>query len=275
MTKMTGQVAVITGAGSGIGRSTALLAAREGAIVHVVDRDAERAAEVAAEIREAGGEAWEHAVDVADAAAVERLAEEVFSRHAAVHLLMNNAGIGHAGPVDATPLEDWRALIEVNLMGVVHGVHAFVPRLLAQGAPSHIVNTASLAGLFPNARLVPYTTTKYAVVGLSESLNAELSPRGIRVTALCPGFIDTRIVAETRMRGELERSGERLVEFYRRRGTSPDVVARDALASVTGRHRLIVPSPWWQVGPAWMLHRLSPRLAQFFAQRSTRLIGGG
>lgn len=108
-------------------------------------------------------------------------------------VLHNNAGIGHAGNVEHTPLQDWRRVIDVNLMGVVHVVHAFVPRLLSQGTPAHIINTASLGGLVAAASLGPYCTTKFAVVGLTEALDAELSGRGIRVSAICPGFIDTGI----------------------------------------------------------------------------------
>src|SRR5687768_12495231 len=118
-----GKVAVVTGAGSGIGRSIALLLARRGARVHAADIDGSTT----------------HTVDVSDAAAVERLAADVFAAEGRVDLLFNNAGIGHAGDVVETPLEDWRRIVEVNLMGVVHGVHAFVPRMLAQDGRAHIV----------------------------------------------------------------------------------------------------------------------------------------
>jgi NAD(P)-dependent dehydrogenase (short-subunit alcohol dehydrogenase family) len=272
--RFDGAVAVVTGAASGIGRSLALLLARGGARVHVVDRDATGAAAVAEQIRSGGGDAVAHEVDVTDAAAVEALAAEVFAAEGRVDLLFNNAGIGHAGPVAETPLSDWRRVVEVNLMGVVHGAAAFVPRLLEQGRPAHIVNTASLAGLLPNPGMVPYSTTKAAVVGLSEALDGELAAQGIRVTALCPGIISTDIVRTSIMRGSFAGERDRLMGVYARRGTSPDVVARDALAAVR-RHRVVAPAPRWQVSPVWLVKRWAPGAARAFTRASYRFAGGG
>ncbi len=141
-----GRTAVVTGAGSGIGRALALLLARRSAFVHVADLDAGRAQAVTHQILDSGGQAVAHTVDVS--AAVDALAEQV-AQAGGVDVLFNNAGIGHAGNVADTPLSDWQRVIDVNLMGVVHGVHAFVPLLLTQGRPAHIVNTASVAGLLP------------------------------------------------------------------------------------------------------------------------------
>ncbi|MEX2195286.1 MAG: SDR family NAD(P)-dependent oxidoreductase [Thermoleophilaceae bacterium] len=265
----SGKVCVVTGAGSGIGRSTALLFARLGANVHVAELDEERARAVVAEIEAAGGKATAHVTDVTDAAAVETLAEAVYAANGAVDVLHNNAGIGHGGPVEETTLEDWQRVIAVNLMGVVHGVHFFVPRMLAQGRPAHIVNTASLAGLVATPELVPYATTKHAVVGLTESLNAELAGRGIHVSAICPGIINTNIVATATMRGDLGRRQGRAVEFYERRGASPDVVA-EAVVDAVRRKRLIRTTPRWHVAPSWAIRRLSPRLGQFAARATTR-----
>jgi NAD(P)-dependent dehydrogenase (short-subunit alcohol dehydrogenase family) len=264
---LTGKTAVITGAGSGIGRAAALLFANEGARVHVADRDAERVAAVVAEI---GDAATGHTVDVTDPAAVETLADAAFGG-GRVDIVMNNAGIGHAGRTADTPLEDWRAIVEVNIMGVVHGVHAFVPPLLAQGGRADIVNTASMAGLVPVATMAPYVMSKHAIVGLSGALHAELSSQGIRVTALCPGVIDTAIVAESTMRGDMAAVAPKAVDFYRRRGASPDVVARDVLRTITRRHRVITTSPRWQVMPAWIVQRISVRAGQFYARNATRI----
>ena len=271
--QLAGRVTVVTGAGSGIGRAIALRLGRGGAIVHVADIDELRAATVRDEVEAAGGRAVAHVVDVTDAAAVEALAVAVFEADGGVDLLFNNAGVGHAGAVADTPLADWRRIIDVNLMGVVHGLHAFLPRMLARGRPAHIVNTASMAGLFPSAGLVPYSTSKFAVVGLSEGLDLEVAPRGIRVTALCPGIINTDIVRAAPMRGEWDTRHDRLTALYADRGTSPDVVAAAALDAVA-RGRVIAPTPRYQVLPGWLLHRYAPPLGRAFARASVRLLGG-
>ncbi|MGI8449871.1 MAG: SDR family NAD(P)-dependent oxidoreductase, partial [Streptosporangiaceae bacterium] len=250
---LAGKTAVVTGAGSGIGRSLAMLLAQRGAVVHAADLSGESAGAVAQQIRDAGGQAVAHTVDVADADAVHRLAGVVFAR-GPVDLLFNNAGIGHAGAVTDTTLSDWRRLIDVNLMGVVHGLHAFLPRLLGQGRPAHIVNTASMAGLVPAAGLSAYSATKAAVVGLTDALGVELTAPQVRVCALCPGVINTAIVSTSVMRGEWAGRRARTVDLYARRGTSPDVVARQTLAAVT-RGRRVIPAPRYQVVPHWLLKR--------------------
>ncbi len=267
---LTGMTAVVTGAGSGIGRSLARLLGARGALVHVVDVDGPRADAVAQEVRDAGGSAASHAVDVTDAEAVARLADSAFAA-GPVDLLFNNAGIGHAGAVVDTTLEDWRRLIDVNLMGVVHGLHAFLPRLLAQDRPAHVVNTASMAGLVPAAGLTAYSTTKAAVVGLTDALDIELAGTRVRVSALCPGVIDTGIIAASTMRGDWAQNRDRTMDFYARRGTSPDVVARQALAAMT-RGRTIIPTPRYQVAPHWLLKRIYPRAARMLSLASTRYL---
>jgi len=266
-----GGVAVVTGGGSGIGRSTALLLARHGAKVHVADLAAGAAEEVAQEIRRGGGAAEAHAVDVADPEAVERLAAAVFAGDGHVEVLHNNAGIGHAGNIEATTVEDWQRVIGVNLLGVAYGVQAFVPRMLAQGRPASVVNTASMAGLVPTAKMAPYCASKFGVVGLSEALNAELSKRGIHVSAICPGIIDTPIIDTGIMRGEVAALQGQASSFYSRRGASPDEVARAVLATIA-HHRLIVPVPRRQVSLPYLLHRLSPRLLQPFARSFERIV---
>jgi NAD(P)-dependent dehydrogenase (short-subunit alcohol dehydrogenase family) len=268
-----GRVAVVTGAGSGIGRSTALLLARLGASVHAVDLDEPSAAAVVAQIEAAGGHASAHGVDVSDAAAVQALAARVFAAAGAVDVLHNNAGVGHAGPVDQTTLAEWQRVLGVNLMGVIHAIHFFVPPMLRQGRPGHIVNTASLAGLVPVAEMAPYCTSKHAVVGLSESLNAELAPRGIHVSAVCPGFINTPIIAASHLDGELAHHRDRIQRLYQRYGASPDVVAEAVVDAVRGK-KLIRTVPRHHVVPNWALRRLSPRAAQPLARASRRLITG-
>jgi NAD(P)-dependent dehydrogenase (short-subunit alcohol dehydrogenase family) len=269
--EFAGKIVVVTGAGSGIGRSTARLFARHGAKVHVVDVNGERAEAVRAEIEAAGGRATAHEVDCADAVAVEALAERVFQEDGRVDVLHNNAGVGYAGPVEETTLEDWQRVLSVNLMGTVHGVHAFVPRLLGQGGPAHVVNTASLAGLVAPANMAPYAASKFGVVGLTESLDAELSPRGIRFSAVCPGIINTAIVDDAVLRGEQAEQAEEVRSFYRRRGASPDVVAEAVLDAIR-RNRLIVPVPRSHVVPPWMIKRLAPPVARLISRTLPRLV---
>lgn len=267
---LTGRTAVVTGGGSGIGRSLCLLLGARGARVHVADRDGSTAEAVAAEVRAAGGQAVAHTVDVTDAAAVEALADEVFAA-GPLDLLFNNAGIGHAGAVVDTTLRDWRGLIDVNVMGVVHGLHAFLPRLVAQDRPAHVVNTASMAGLFPSPGLVPYSTTKAAIVGLSESLDREVVGQGVRVHALCPGIINTNIIRTSTMRGPWVDRQESVTELYATRGTSPAVVARQALQAVS-RGQAIVPTPRYQVVPPWLVKRVSPSAGAALAALMARTL---
>ena len=268
---LTGKTAVITGAGSGIGRATARLLARHGAKVHVADLNADAAAAVA---REIGSGATDDAVDVSRPEEVEALAKAVFDDDGRVDILHNNAGIGHGGDIETTTVEDWQRVIGVNLLGVAYGMQAFVPRMLKQSHPATIVNTASEAGLIPVARMAPYCASKFGVVGMSESLDAELRSRGIRVVALCPGIINTPIVREGIMRGHLGADQDKIVAFYAKHGASPDTVAAAVLDAIA-RPRPIVVSPRTHVLAPYLLHRLSPRLAQPLARNLTKIVSRG
>lgn len=272
--QFSGKVAVVTGAGSGIGRSMALLLGRLGAKVHAADINGAAAIETVSAIEAAGGHATGHTLDVTDAEAVAALAEQICADDGRVDILHNNAGIGHAGPLKDTPLDDWRRVLDVNLFGVINGLNAFVPRMLEQGGPAHVVNTASMAGLTASAGMAPYCTSKFGVVGMSLALDAELKPKGIRVTALCPGVIDTAIVEHSTMRGAIEAKHDKLTGFYKKRGASPDVVARDAVTAIL-KQQVIKPSPWWQVSPGWWLMRVSPRAYTVLAGKTYRKIIGG
>jgi len=266
-----GKVAVVTGGGSGIGRATALLLAARGAKVHIADLNAETAEAVSREINAAGGQSAAHVLDVSDPDAVEAFAASVFAADGHVDILHNNAGIGYGGGIESTTIADWQRVIAVNLLGVAYGIQAFVPRMLEQGRPASVINTASQAGLTPTPKMAPYAASKYGVVGLTESLNAELSRRGIHFSAICPGIIDTPIVATGIMRGEVAQMHGKLTEFYDKRGASPDEVAQAVLKAIV-KHTLIVPVPRRQVTAPYLLHRLSPRLMQPLARAVDRMV---
>ena len=269
--EFSGKIVVVSGAGSGIGRSTALLFGRLGAKVHVADLNAESAERVVAELEAAGARGVAHTVDCTDPVAVERLAQAVYDEDGRVDVLHNNAGIGHAADIEETTVEDWQRVIGVNLLGVAYATQAFVPRLLAQGGRSSIVNTASMAGLVAAPQMAPYSASKFGVVGLSESLNAELRPRGIHVCAVCPGIINTPITTSAIMRGQPAERRQKAVEFYRKRGASPDVVAEAVLDAVRKRKpvKTVPPS---HVVPAWVLKRISTRASGFVGRLLPKLI---
>jgi NAD(P)-dependent dehydrogenase (short-subunit alcohol dehydrogenase family)/pimeloyl-ACP methyl ester carboxylesterase len=225
--RWTGRLVVVTGAGSGIGRATAHAFARRGAAVVAADRNLATA-------RETGGHAYE--VDVADAAAMSEFAKRVAAEHGVPDVVVNNAGIGMAGPFAATTLEGWQRVIDVNLWGVIHGCRLFSALLREHGEGGHIVNVASAAAYTPQRTLPAYATTKAAVLMLSECLRAELAADGIGVTALCPGFVRTNITATTRFVGtdaatEARRQRE-TTALYARRNYTPDRVAEAVVRAV-------------------------------------------
>jgi NAD(P)-dependent dehydrogenase (short-subunit alcohol dehydrogenase family) len=196
---LSGAVAVITGAGSGIGRASAHAFARRGAQVVVTDIDGQRAADVAGEL---GAAAVATRCDVTATADLEAARQLALDRFGRVDLVMNNVGVLAVGPVEAIPLVAWQRIVDVNLLGIVRSNLVFLPALIAQGS-GHIVNTASTAGLLPYGfDRLPYTATKHAVVGLSESLALYLRPLGIGVSCLCPAGVATNIVEQITFYGE-------------------------------------------------------------------------
>jgi NAD(P)-dependent dehydrogenase (short-subunit alcohol dehydrogenase family) len=200
MDQFADRVAVVTGGASGIGRALALALAREGAKVVLADLDEAGMARVADAIRAGGGQARAVRTDVADLEQVRALAEQAWASFGAVHILCNNAGVMVSGGLETATHRDWQWVMGVNLWGVIHGLLAFLPRMIAQKQGGHIVNTASMAGLVATQGLGVYNTTKYAVVGLSETLVKDLRPYGIGVSVLCPMGVETRILESERHR---------------------------------------------------------------------------
>jgi NAD(P)-dependent dehydrogenase (short-subunit alcohol dehydrogenase family) len=198
-----GRVAVVTGAASGIGRALAEALAAAGSAIVVADLDGAEADLVASGIRAAGGEAQAMTVDVANAAAVDGLAENTLEWFGRVDVLCNNAGVSTFNMLRDQTLDDWRWVVDVNLWGVVHGLHSFLPIMRRQGTPAHIVNTASIAGILSGVLFIgPYAATKAAVVSISETLAQELELEGlpIGVSVLCPSSVDTRVMESERGR---------------------------------------------------------------------------
>lgn len=193
MEEFAGKVAVVTGGGSGIGRAIAESLASEGMRVVVADIDGASATETADLAVARGAEAWGRRTDVTDLEDVKRLAEEVRERFGPVDVLCNNAGVMSWHHADEASHTEWEWIVSVNLWGVIHGIETFLPQLKEGGRPGHIVNTASMAGVTPSAISSLYSTTKYAVVGLSETLRDELREDRIGVTVLCPGAVRTRL----------------------------------------------------------------------------------
>lgn len=207
MESFTGRVAVVTGAGSGIGRGLASAFAAEGMRVVVADLDEGRLGSVVEELDAQGVECFGHVTDVGDAGSIEALAAATYDRFGAAHVVCNNAGVSSYGRQWETSLDDWQWVMNACLWGVVHGVRSFVPRMLDAGDPGHVVNTASFGGLIGSANLGPYSAAKHAVVGISKGLRAELDRTAVDVSVLCPGEVRTAIFATTRERLEAASEG--------------------------------------------------------------------
>lgn len=186
-------VAVVTGAASGIGAGLARALAEAGARLLLADVEPGPAEALAEELRSAGARVRVLRCDVSQPAELRELAERAFAEHGAVHLLCNNAGVCQGGPIHEMSEADWQWLLSVNLLGVIRGCREFVPRMAAQGAPAHILNTASIGGFVSGGQLGMYSTTKYALVGYSEALAQDVAPLGIGVSILCPGWTATRL----------------------------------------------------------------------------------
>jgi NAD(P)-dependent dehydrogenase (short-subunit alcohol dehydrogenase family) len=202
LTDVSGRVAVVTGAGSGIGRALVARCAEEGMNVVAADIESGALDDAARSVPEAADRLLTVVTDVSDFASVEALATRVYDAFGAVHLLCNNAGVFQAGVLWERTLADWEWVLGVNLWGIVHGIRAFVPRMIAAGEPGHVVNTSSLAGMVSNAYSGPYTTSKFAALGLTESLAHDLAMTRslIGASVLVPGSVNTRIAESSRNR---------------------------------------------------------------------------
>lgn len=236
------RVAVITGAASGIGRGLAERALVERLHLVLADRDGEALERLAAHLREQGVQVLMQVTDVADASQLERLRDAALERFGAVDLLFNNAGVMQTGSCWELSEAQWQRALAVNLGGVINGVRAFLPLLLAQGRPAHVVNTASLAGLINSPFMAAYNVTKQAVVALSESLHYEMAAlkAQVGVSVLCPGPVASEIMTSDQGQGagsELNR----LLDGQIRQGMSPTELAELVFAAIAEKRFWILP----------------------------------
>lgn len=252
------KVAVVTGGASGIGRALAERFAEEGMRVVIADVEQSALERAESEMRSDGAEVLAVRCDVSKAHDVKVLAEETIKAFDSVHVLCNNAGVGITGSTWTLPLEDWEWVLGVNLWGVIHGLHYFVPLMLEHNQECHIVNTASMAGLTSGGNMAPYHVSKHGVVTLSEGLHHELRQAGanIRVSVLCPGWVDTNINESDRNRPggripekDLERAAKKfrnLVGESLKGGLSPKDVAGMVLNAITDDIFYILPHAHWK-----------------------------
>ena len=249
MREFAGKTAFVTGGARGIGLSMGYAFAKAGMHVMLADIEAKPLEQAVAAFKGNLPEVRSVVCDVRDYAAVERAAQITLEAFGKVHVVCNNAGVSGASGAENISLQDWRWVIDINLMGVVHGVKAFLPLLKTHGEGGHIVNTASMAGFLPGTGFGAYTATKFAVVGISEALATELEPQGIGVSVLCPGWVAT-LITESRRNwpkdyGAPPPSGPMAEQFAElvRSGMAPSEVAALVLKAVQNNELYIFTHP--------------------------------
>ena len=250
-------VVVMTGGASGIGKTMAQELIRRGATVILADRDRDGAEEAADAM---GSRASAVACDVTDAAQVQAIIDGAFEEHGRLDYLFNNAGIGIAGSVRKYRLEHWQRVLDVNVNGVIYGIQAAYPRMIEQGF-GHIVNTASMAGLLATPGAISYGTSKHAVVGLTKGLRIEAARHNVRVTALCPGFIQTPILTGGKYGGTVDPNSsshtfERMASSFR--PMDAEAFATKTITALQRNPAMLILPWWWRA--IHLLYRISPQL---------------
>lgn len=271
--EVRGKLALVTGAGAGIGRATAVELARGGARkIVLADRDRAAAAETADAVRAACAEAAVYQVDVSDEDAMNELAAQVRNEHGVVDILVNNAGIGMAGRFLETSSANWEDIMGVNVGGVISGSRAFGAQMVERGEGGTIINVASAAAFLPSKSMVAYSTTKAAVLALSESLRADFADEGISVTAVCPGFVNTNIAKSTIYAGmdaqQQERARGKADAAYRRRNFTPEATAKAIVKAIKTGPAVLPIAAESRIGYA--MRRISPGAVRLFARLDIR-----
>ncbi len=257
----------MTGAGSGIGQATAIALAEAGAKIILCDINAE-GLETTAKTIGADACLLKQKVDVSDRTAMAAFAEEVHRNVLAVDILINNAGVYVTGGVLDLSLEDWDWVLSVDLWGVIHGLHYFVPPMVQRGITGHVVNVSSMAGFWIAPQITGYLTAKFGVFGLSEALREDLRGTGIGVTTACPGMINTNLIQTTRIRHaeDEERRREQLKEAYQRRNYGPEKVAKGILKAIRKNQRIALISPESKI--MYYMEKYCPTLSRYIARRA-------
>jgi NAD(P)-dependent dehydrogenase (short-subunit alcohol dehydrogenase family) len=259
MLELAGKTAFVTGGASGIGAALGRAFAEAGMKVMLADIETDALAAAVKSLEATGPGIRGIACDVADPASVEGAAQETYRVFGNVHIVCNNAGVAAGGGIDNISLDNWRWVLDVNLLGVLHGTRTFLPHIRAHGEGGHFVNTASMAGIDGGLGFSPYTASKFAVVGMSEGLAMQLEPHGIGVSVLCPSFVRTRIGQSSRNRPKhygpapvldpASPAAAMVAEIARQleQGLSPAAVAERVLAAIRGNELYVFTHPGMRV----------------------------
>jgi NAD(P)-dependent dehydrogenase (short-subunit alcohol dehydrogenase family) len=248
---LNGKRCFVTGAASGIGRATALAAARQGADLYLTDIQAEALERTVAEIVRAGGRvSHSRALDIRDHAAVATLAAEIHAAHGSMDVVMNVAGVSTWGEIDQLEHSDWEQMIEINLLGPISVLEAFVPAMIEAGCGGHVVNVSSAAGLFGLPWHAAYSASKFGLRGVSEVLRFDLRRHGIGVSLVCPGGVATPLVGTVKIVGVDDENPRirKLKARFEKRAVSPEHVAEKILAGIAKNRYLVFTSPDIRIG---------------------------
>jgi len=273
--ELDGKVALVTGAASGIGKATALALAREGVLLVLVDVNPDGLDEVASEVSGLSTCVLARPTDVSQREDMAALAEQVRGLVPGVDILINNAGVYLTGGILDLSLDDWEWVLSVDLWGVIHGCHFFVPNMVERGTGGHVVNVSSMFGYWASPDVIGYLTAKFGVFGFSEALREDLRGTGIGVSTVCPGVVRTGIIDNMRDRtsSNADEVRTRLRKSYKRRDYGPEKVAHAIVKAIKRNHgKVVLVSPEARV--MYQIDRFFPRLSRFIARTTaSRMFG--